>query len=48
VMVTAGGSYYAPLADIDFSEGGRAMDEHVWLTCASASTPPPRCGREGR
>ncbi len=32
VMVTAGGSYYAPLADIDFSEGRRAMDEHVWLT----------------
>jgi NAD(P)-dependent dehydrogenase (short-subunit alcohol dehydrogenase family) len=32
VMVTAGGSYYASLADIDFTQAERAMDEHLWLT----------------
>jgi NAD(P)-dependent dehydrogenase (short-subunit alcohol dehydrogenase family) len=32
VMVTAGGSYYAPLAEIDFTEASRAMDEHLWLS----------------
>ena len=32
VMVTAGGMYYAPLADFDFAEARRALDEHLWLT----------------
>jgi NAD(P)-dependent dehydrogenase (short-subunit alcohol dehydrogenase family) len=32
VMVTAGGSYYAPLADMDFAQARRALDEHLWLT----------------
>jgi NAD(P)-dependent dehydrogenase (short-subunit alcohol dehydrogenase family) len=31
VMVTAGGPYYAPLAEIDFAQARRAMDEHFWL-----------------
>jgi NAD(P)-dependent dehydrogenase (short-subunit alcohol dehydrogenase family) len=29
VMVTAGGSYYSPLAEIDFSKVRRAFDEHL-------------------
>ena len=31
VMVTAGGSYYAPLAEIDLAEAQRDLDEHIWL-----------------
>jgi NAD(P)-dependent dehydrogenase (short-subunit alcohol dehydrogenase family) len=31
VMVTAGGSYYARLADLDFAQARRALDEHLWL-----------------
>jgi NAD(P)-dependent dehydrogenase (short-subunit alcohol dehydrogenase family) len=31
VMVTAGGPYYARLADIDFAEARREVDEHFWL-----------------
>jgi NAD(P)-dependent dehydrogenase (short-subunit alcohol dehydrogenase family) len=31
VMVTAGGSYYAPLAEMDFAKVSRALDEHVLL-----------------
>jgi NAD(P)-dependent dehydrogenase (short-subunit alcohol dehydrogenase family) len=32
VLVTAGGSYYARLADIDFARVRRAFDEHLLLT----------------
>jgi NAD(P)-dependent dehydrogenase (short-subunit alcohol dehydrogenase family) len=32
VMVAAGGMYYAPLADFDFAQAHRAIDEHLWLT----------------
>ena len=32
VMVTAGGQYYAPLADMDFAQARRAIDEHLMLT----------------
>jgi NAD(P)-dependent dehydrogenase (short-subunit alcohol dehydrogenase family) len=32
VMVAAGGMYYAPLADMDFAQARRAIDEHLWLT----------------
>jgi NAD(P)-dependent dehydrogenase (short-subunit alcohol dehydrogenase family) len=32
VMVTAGGMYYAPLAEFDFAQARRAIDEHLWLT----------------
>jgi NAD(P)-dependent dehydrogenase (short-subunit alcohol dehydrogenase family) len=32
VMVTAGRPYYAPLADFDFAEAHRDVDEHLWLT----------------
>ena len=31
VMVTAGGSYYARLADMDFAQARRGLDEHLWL-----------------
>ena len=30
VMVTAGGPYYAPLAEMDFDEARRALPEHPW------------------
>jgi NAD(P)-dependent dehydrogenase (short-subunit alcohol dehydrogenase family) len=36
IMVSAGGSYYAPLAEIDFAQARREMDEHVWLAFAVA------------
>jgi NAD(P)-dependent dehydrogenase (short-subunit alcohol dehydrogenase family) len=32
VMVTAGASYYARLADIDLAKARREVDEHLWLT----------------
>jgi len=32
VMVTAGGMYYAPLAEMDFAQARRAIDDHLWLT----------------
>jgi NAD(P)-dependent dehydrogenase (short-subunit alcohol dehydrogenase family) len=31
-MVTAGGPYYARLADMDFGQARRNIDEHLWLT----------------
>jgi NAD(P)-dependent dehydrogenase (short-subunit alcohol dehydrogenase family) len=31
VMVTAGGPYYAPLAEFDFDQARRALDAHLWL-----------------
>ncbi len=31
VMVTAGGPYYAPLADLDYAKARREFDEHLWL-----------------
>lgn len=31
VMLTAGGSYYAPLADIDLDQARRAFEEHLLL-----------------
>ena len=36
VMVTAGGPYYARLADIDRERAHRDFDEHVWLAIAVA------------
>ena len=30
-MVTAGGPYYARLADIDFAQARRSADQHLWL-----------------
>jgi NAD(P)-dependent dehydrogenase (short-subunit alcohol dehydrogenase family) len=32
VMVTAGRPYYAPLADFDFAQARRDVDEHLWLS----------------
>jgi NAD(P)-dependent dehydrogenase (short-subunit alcohol dehydrogenase family) len=31
VLVTAGGSYYSPLAELDFGRAQREVDEHLWL-----------------
>jgi NAD(P)-dependent dehydrogenase (short-subunit alcohol dehydrogenase family) len=31
VMVTAGRPYYGPLADMDFAQARRSLDEHFWL-----------------
>jgi NAD(P)-dependent dehydrogenase (short-subunit alcohol dehydrogenase family) len=31
VLVTAGGPYYAPLAEMDFAQARRSVDEHLWL-----------------
>ena len=31
VMTTAGGPYYAPLADLDHTRAVREFDEHLWL-----------------
>jgi NAD(P)-dependent dehydrogenase (short-subunit alcohol dehydrogenase family) len=31
ILVTAGGSYYAPLADIDFERARRELEAHLWL-----------------
>jgi NAD(P)-dependent dehydrogenase (short-subunit alcohol dehydrogenase family) len=36
VMVTAGGPYYARLADLDRERAHRDFDEHVWLPIAIA------------
>ncbi len=31
VLVTAGGPYYAPLAEMDFAKARQNLDEHLWL-----------------
>jgi NAD(P)-dependent dehydrogenase (short-subunit alcohol dehydrogenase family) len=31
VMVTAGGPYYGPLAEMDFADARRSVEEHLWL-----------------
>src|SRR5262245_9922526 len=36
VMVTAGGPYYAPLADLNRERAHRDFDEHLWLAIAVA------------
>ena len=36
VMVTAGGPYYAPLAELDRERAHREYDEHLWLAVAVA------------
>jgi NAD(P)-dependent dehydrogenase (short-subunit alcohol dehydrogenase family) len=36
VMVTAGGPYYAPLADLQRERAHRNFDEHLWLAVAVA------------
>ncbi len=40
VMVTAGGPYYAPLAEIDFDEARRALQEHPMLMVGVARHAP--------
>jgi NAD(P)-dependent dehydrogenase (short-subunit alcohol dehydrogenase family) len=42
VMVTAGGSYYASLADMDFAQVRRAFDEHLVLPMQVARTAAPK------
>jgi NAD(P)-dependent dehydrogenase (short-subunit alcohol dehydrogenase family) len=31
VLVTAGGPHYAPLAEMDFADARRTVEEHLWL-----------------
>jgi NAD(P)-dependent dehydrogenase (short-subunit alcohol dehydrogenase family) len=31
VLVTAGGPYYAPLAEMDFERAHRSVEDHLWL-----------------
>ena len=31
VRVTGGGPYYAPLAEMDFAQARRSVDDHLWL-----------------
>ncbi|HEY0536452.1 MAG TPA: SDR family oxidoreductase [Actinoplanes sp.] len=38
VMVTAGGNYYARLADLDFAAARKLVDEHLWLPVHLART----------
>jgi NAD(P)-dependent dehydrogenase (short-subunit alcohol dehydrogenase family) len=42
VMVTAGGPYYAPLAEMDFDEARRALAEHPMLMLGVARHAAPR------
>ena len=42
VMVTAGGPYYASLAEMDFDEARRALQEHPMLMVAVARYGAPR------
>ena len=38
VLVTAGGPYYAPLAEMDLAQARRDVDEHLWLTLQVAKS----------
>jgi len=46
VMVTAGGPYYAPLAEMDFDDGRRALQQHPMLMAGVARYGAPK-GRPG-
>jgi D-arabinose 1-dehydrogenase-like Zn-dependent alcohol dehydrogenase len=48
VMVTAGGPYYASLADMDFDEARRALQEHPMVMLGGPATPPAGSVREAR
>jgi NAD(P)-dependent dehydrogenase (short-subunit alcohol dehydrogenase family) len=42
VLVTAGGAYYAPLAELDFDRAHRDVDDHLWLALHLAQAAPGR------
>jgi len=46
-MVTSGGPYYARLADIDFGQARRDVDEVFWCLSTSLTAPSARCARAG-
>jgi NADP-dependent 3-hydroxy acid dehydrogenase YdfG len=48
VMITADGSYYAPLAEMDFAKVRRSLDEHLLLTLQVARQGVARCAPEAR
>ncbi len=50
VMVTAGGPYYAPLAEMDFDEARRALQQHPMLMVGVARHGAPQgpAGRHAR
>ncbi|TQS41904.1 SDR family oxidoreductase [Cryptosporangium phraense] len=47
VLTTAGGAYYAPLADLDFAEARRNVDEHLWAQLHLAKAAAPRIRPSG-
>jgi len=42
VMITAGGPYYAPLAEFDFDGARRSMEEHMFLPIRLAQLAPDK------
>ena len=40
VLVTGSGPYYAPLADMDFAQARRSLDDHLWLAMHLARLAP--------
>jgi NAD(P)-dependent dehydrogenase (short-subunit alcohol dehydrogenase family) len=47
VMLTAGGPYYGPVAEMDFSAARRTLDEHFWLPLQVARLAAPRMAAGG-
>jgi NAD(P)-dependent dehydrogenase (short-subunit alcohol dehydrogenase family) len=47
VMVTGGGRYCAPLAEVDFEEGRRDVDAHLWLPLHVARNAARKVRPEG-
>ena len=48
VFVTAGGPYYAPLADLDHARAVRDFNEHLWLAVTIAQHAVGRVRRAAR
>jgi NAD(P)-dependent dehydrogenase (short-subunit alcohol dehydrogenase family) len=46
IFISAGGSYYAPLAEIDFDQAHHELDAHLWLPlhCARLAVDTVRAG----
>jgi len=47
VLVTAGGPYYAPLAEFDFDGARRSMEEHMFLPIRLAQLAPDKVRPSG-
>jgi NAD(P)-dependent dehydrogenase (short-subunit alcohol dehydrogenase family) len=42
VLLTGGGPYYAPLAEMDFAQARRSIEEHLWLPLRIGRLAPGR------